>query len=307
VLFMPPDTEARAMADYGRVRAKAFFNSLLAFIRGKPNDLLSFDQVKEKLRIGGPIYKGVRPVPISQIAGSLNRYRDFDRAFLPTQAHTADRWRKISRAFYEDVSLPPVLLYKVGEVYFVVDGNHRVSVARDQGVEYIDADVRECSVRVPVTAELQPEDLIILGERVEFLMRTGLDKLRPEANIELTILGGHDRILEHIAVHRYFMGLDWKRDIGEEEAVGHWYDTVYIPIVHVIRDAGILAVFPDRTEADFYLWVIDHQHYLTQERDQLTPPETAAQELIQHLESGGQPPAPVVESTSSDSPELPGD
>ena len=240
---MPVDVTARVMADYSRARLRAFFRDTLAYIRGAPNDLLSFDQVKSKLRIGGPIYRGVRPVPVAQIVGSLDRYRDFDRAFLPTQAHTAERWRSISRAFYEDVSLPPVLLYKVGEVYFVVDGNHRVSVARDQGQEYIDAEVRECSVRVPVTPDLQPEDLIILGEKVDFLERTGLDRLCPEAHVELTVLGGYDRLLEHIAVHRFFMGLDWRRDIGEDEAVSHWYDAVYQPIVQVIREVGILSGF----------------------------------------------------------------
>jgi hypothetical protein len=287
---MSADLFARSMADYGRARAKAFFNDLLAYIRGRPNDLISFEEVKEKLRIGGPIYRGVRPVPLAQVVGSLNRYRDFDRAFLPTQAHTAERWRSISRAFYEDVSLPPVVLYKVGDVYFVVDGNHRVSVAREQGQEFIDAEVRECEVRVPVTPDLQPEDLITLGERVEFLLRTGLDRLRPDADIQLTTLGGYHRMLEHIAVHRYFMGLDWKRDIGEEEAVVHWYDTVYLPIVQVICESGILASFPGKTEADLYLWVIDHQHYLAQQRDQLAPPVEAAQEFLEHLEGGGQPP-----------------
>jgi hypothetical protein len=284
------DATGRALADYGRARAKAFLNGVMAYIRGRPNDLLSFDEVKEKLRIGGPIYRGVKTVPLARIAGSLNRYRDFDRAFLPTQTHTADRWQKISRAFYEDVSLPPVVLYKVGDLYFVVDGNHRVSVAREKGQEFIDAEVRECDVRVPVTPDLQAEDLVILGERVEFLERTGLDRIRPGAQSALTVLGGYDRMLEHIAVHRYFMGLDWKRDIGEEEAVEHWYDMVYLPIVHSIRDSGILAGFPGKTEGDLYLWVIDHQHYLAQARDRLSPPGDAAREFLEHLEGGGKPP-----------------
>lgn len=298
---MPADLEARVQVDFGRARAKALFRDVMAFIRNRPNDLLSFDAVKEKIRIGGPIYRGVRPVPVAQIAGSVNRYRDFDRAFLPTQSHTAERWRAINRAFYEDVSLPPVLLYKVGGVYFVVDGNHRVSVAREQGQEYIDAEVRECSVRVPITPDLQPEDLTILGERAEFLERTALDRLSPDARIELTILGGYDRMLEHIAVHRFFMGLDWQRDIGEEEAVAHWYEAVYLPIVHVIREAAVLSDFPGRTEGDLYLWVIDHQHFLAQQGEQLSPPAEAAQDYVERLEHGELPPRAAARS-----PELPG-
>lgn len=269
------DYDLRGQADFNAARAKAFFRDVLAFVRGQKNDLLSYEQVREKLRIGGPIYRGVQTVRVDQIVGSVNRYRDFDRAFLPTQSHTADRWQKINRAFYKEISLPPVMLYKVGEVYFVVDGNHRVSVARDKGQEFIEAEVRECAVKVEVQPDLQPDDLEILGEKVMFLEKTGLDRLRPDADIELTILGGYERMLEHIAVHKYFMGLDFKRDVGDEEAVTHWYDTVYLPLVEAIRRAGILPKFSKRTEGDLYLWVIDHQHFLREFQPDITPDEAA--------------------------------
>jgi uncharacterized protein (TIGR00730 family) len=283
-------------ADYQSARLKAFFREVVAFLTGRPNALLAFDEVKEKLRIGGPIYRGVRSVPLGQILGSVDRYCDFDRAFLPTQAHTADRWRRVNRAWYDDVHLPPVLLYQVGEVYFVVDGNHRVSVAKEQGQQYIDAEVRECQVKVPVTSDLRPEELEILGARVEFLERTGLDRLRPEARIEVTILGGYDRLLEHIAVHRYFIGLDFKRDIPEAEAVGHWYDTVYLPVVEVVWASGMLEVLPGKTDADFYLWIMDHRHYLVSEgKAALVEPGQVAEEFVQHYrDTKTLPPQPKV-------------
>ena len=269
------DITAQDRADFGAARLKAFFRDMLAFLRGQRNDLLSYDEVREKLKIGGPIYRGVKTVRVDQIVGSVNRYRDFDRAFLPTQVHTAERWQRINRAFYNDISLPPVLLYKVGDVYFVVDGNHRASVAREKGQEFIEAEVRECSVRVPVHPDLQADELEILGEKVTFLERTGFDRLKPDVAIELTILGGYERLLEHIAVHRYYMGLDWKRDIGDDEAVLHWYDTVYAPLIEAIRRADLLDKFPGRTEADLYLWVIDHQHYLREHEPEITPQEAA--------------------------------
>jgi hypothetical protein len=237
---MTHDLTSRARADYSRARTKAFLNRIWAVISGQPTGLLSYDEVCEKLHVGGPIYRGVQTVHLNQIAGSLNRYHQFDRAFLPTQDETASRWQRVSRAFYEDISLPPVVLYKVGQVYFVVDGHHRVSVAREQGQDFIDAEVRECATRVDITPDLKPEDLEILGEKVNFLERTRLDHLRPKARIRLTVPDGFDRVLEHIAVHRYFMGIDLQRDISEEEAVAHWYDTVYLPIVKVIRSSKIL-------------------------------------------------------------------
>lgn len=276
-----PDLSWRTQADFAAARIKAFFRQMFAFLTGQRDELLAFDEVREKLRIGGPIYRGVQTVPIDRILGSVDRYRDFDRAFLPKQDFMADRWQKVTRAWYQDVNLPPILCYKVGDVYFVVDGHHRVSVAREKGQAAIEAEVRECAVRVPVTPDLDPNDLEVLGAKVEFLERTGLDRLRPPLQLDVTILGGYDRMLEHIAVHRYFMGLEFKRDIPEEEAVIHWYDTVYTPIVDVIREAGILKAFPGRTEADLYLWVLDHRHYLvTQGKADLVEPGQAAEDFL---------------------------
>lgn len=276
----------RARADFSRARFKSFINQVFSVVSGKhTTTLLSYDEIKEKLRIGGPIYRGVKTVRVDQVAGSLNRYHEFDRAFLPKEDQLASRWQKVDRAFYREINLPPVVLYKVGDVYFVVDGHHRVSVAREQGQKFIEAEVRECATRVNITANIRPEDLQILGAKVDFLERTALDSLRPHANIKTTIPDGFTRMLEHIAVHRYFMGIDLKRDISEEEAVTHWYDTVYMPIIKIIQESGILKEFPDKTEGDLYLWTLDHQHYLSRvEGLPLQSPETAAKQFIEENE-----------------------
>jgi hypothetical protein len=282
---MSDDFSSQAKSDFGRARWKAFVRGVVASLRGEKNTLLSYDEVKEKLRIGGPIYRGVKTVPISQIVGSLNRYHEFDAAFLPKNDENANRWQSVDRAFYQEVSLPPVVLYKVGEVYFVVDGHHRVSVAREQNADFIDAEIRECSTKVKITSGLKSEDLEILQDKVEFLEATNLDQLRPGEDIYLTIPDGFSRMLEHIAVHRYFMGLDEKRDISEKEAVLHWFDTVYLPIIRTIRESGILENFPGKSESDLYLWVLDHQEYLSEEEGRdLQPPVSAAWDFIHDKE-----------------------
>ena len=279
---MPDQLSERVRSDFSRARFKAFLNKVWGAISGHPTNLLSYDDIKERLHIGGPIYRGVQTIHIEQIVGSLNRYHQFDRAFLPIQDETSSRWQNVDRAFYEDIYLPPIVLYKVGQVFFVVDGHHRVSVARGQGQEFIEAEIRECSTRVNITPDIKLEDLEILGDKVHFLERTGLDHLRPKANIKLTIPDGFERMLEHIAVHRYFMGLDLQRDIEEKEAIVHWYDTVYMPIIKVIRQSKILKEFPGKTEGDLYLWVLDHQRYLSQDEGlSLQPPEDAAREFIE--------------------------
>lgn len=271
----------QAADDFSRARFKAFLRDVRSILSGQYNRLLSYDEVREKLRIGGPIYRGVHPVPTEKIVGSLNRYQEFDRQFLPTVSNLASRWQNISRAFYDGIHLPPVVLYKVGDVYFVVDGHHRVSVARSQGQQFIDAEVRECQTRVNLTTDITPDDLEMLGEKALFLERTGLDRLRPDAEIEVTIPDGYQRMLEHIAVHRYFMGLEAQRDIPEEEAVLHWYDHVYQPIIQAIRQSGILNQFSGKTEADLYLWVLDRQAELTRAGQGWQPPDKAAQKFIE--------------------------
>lgn len=272
----------QSRSDFQRALFKAFMNRVWDSLSGQRTTLLSYDDIKEKLHIGGPIYRGVQTVRVDQIAGSLNRYHEFDRVFLPASDKLAARWQNVNRAFYQEVSLPPVVLYKVGQVYFVVDGHHRVSVAREQGQVFIEAEVRECYTRVNITPDIKPEDLEILEDKVHFLERTSFDDIRPEANIKLTIPDGFDRMLEHIAVHRYFMGLDLQRDISEEEAIADWYDNVYMPVINIIRETGILKEFPHKTEGDLYLWVLDHQHYLVAEEGQaLQPPVDAARKFIE--------------------------
>jgi hypothetical protein len=278
-------------ADFHMARIKAFLHHVVSIVLRQPRDLLSYEDVRERLHLGGPIYRGLQTVELDRIIGSVDRYRDFDRLFLPTQAHTEQRWNRINRAWYNEISLPPVLLYKVGEVYFVIDGNHRVSVARARGQTYVDAEVRECKARVPITADLGPDDLERLGERVDFLERTRIDQLRPNVQIEPTVLGGYDRLLEHIAVHRYFMGIDQRREIPEAEAVVHWHDTLYGPVVQVIEQSHILETFPGRTATDLYLWVMDHLHFLRERpgAEEVNPAD-AARDFLHDLSTGIEPP-----------------
>jgi hypothetical protein len=147
----------------------------------------------------------------------------------------------------------------------------------------VDAEVCECSTRVNISPHLKPADLEILSEKVDFLERTGLDRIRPRAKIKLTIPDGFDRMLEHIAVHRYFMGLDLQRDVSEQEAVSHWYDQVYLPIVNGIHRSGILKEFPGKTEGDLYLWVLDRQRYLNASGHKLVSPGRVAEDFLEEV------------------------
>ncbi|MDE3088832.1 MAG: hypothetical protein KGJ80_05565 [Chloroflexota bacterium] len=269
-------------SDFARARMKAFFREIGAMIARRPNEPLSFDAVKRSLKVFGQFYRGVQTIPIDKIVGSATlRYHDFDRAFLPTQTRTKSRWRNIDRAHYENVDLPPVQLYQVGEFYFVRDGHHRISVARERGQQFIEAEVIEVKTRVPLSPNLTALDLEIVGEYADFIERTQIDKLRPDQSIQFSEPGGYARLVEHIAVHRYFMGIEQKRKVPWAEAVASWHDNVYMPMVKIIREHNILNDFPRRTEADLYLWIMDH-HYFLNEQDENIALEDAAIDFAEH-------------------------
>lgn len=256
------DSRHLAQEDFDRAYRRGFWKKISSWISGDHNELLPFDVVKDRIPLRGQHYLGLKQVPIEQIVGSLGRYRDFDRAFLPRQARTKGRWVSIDSAHYEEINLPPVELFKMGEVYFVRDGNHRVSVARDQGQEFIDAEVIEIEIPVPLTADVHIDDLDLKAEYANFLEETNLDDIRPGAVIELTLSGEYERILEHINVHRWFLGEGRQAKVPYKEAVASWYDKVYSPLVKLISEQRLLDNFPDHTAADLYLWIIEYEWFL---------------------------------------------
>jgi hypothetical protein len=146
----PTIVNQMVIQDFERATRRAFWHDLLSRLTRKGNDLLSFDQARQGLSLRGQHYRGLQAVPLDQIVGSEGRRCDFDRAFFPRQTRTKDRWFSIDKAYHEEVPLPPVELFKVGQAYFVRDGNHRVSVTRAHGHEFIDAYVIEIDLPGPV-------------------------------------------------------------------------------------------------------------------------------------------------------------
>lgn len=256
--------EKMAEMDFENARRKAFWRRVISWIMGERNDLLPFDEVREKLPFKGQHYIGLKQVPIDQIIGSSGRYRDFDRAFLPVQTRTRGRWLSIDKAHYQDIILPPVELYKMGEIYFVKDGNHRVSVARERGQEFIDAFVTEIVVPFSLTPDTDIGELVLQSEQLEFFEQTQLDQLRPDNQIRASREGQYKELLEHIAVHRWYLGEQKGSEVPYQEAVLSWYDTVYLPIVEVLREINLLQGYPNLTETDLYLWIIKYLYYLKQ-------------------------------------------
>ncbi len=273
--FTPAYSGLEAARKFGRLQAQShsLMRALLQRFVQKPElQLLAFDQVRRLLRSPLGIERGMQIIPIANIVGSVGRYRDFDRAFLPLSGADEMRWRELDVAMNEMRTLPPIDVYQVGDVYFVRDGNHRVSVAKANGLTHVDAYVTEIATRVPLTADIDADRLIVKEEYAQFLEQTGLDESRPDAQLELSVPGHYELLLEHIAVRRYYVGLEQRRDVSLQEAAVSWYDTVYCPVVEAIRASDVLKEFPGRTETDLYLWVAYHRARLG-ERYGVTVPE----------------------------------
>ncbi len=248
--------------DYERARRKSFVRAIASWLRRSDNALLAFDEMRRGIHAQTQRDGGLREVPIDQIVGSVGRYRDFDRAFLPLQVRTRDRWESVDRAHRDGTEVPPIELYRIGEVYFVKDGNHRVSVARERGQAFIDAHVTEVRAPAPVDSVEDLLDFIRDSDALAFYEKTDLLRLRPDARIELTLPGQYDKLLEHISTHRWYLGTEQTREISYPDAVASWYDRVYLPTIEAIRKTGALRDFPNRTEADLYLWTTEHHWYL---------------------------------------------
>lgn len=225
------------------------------------------------------MYRGLQEVSLDRLVGSLNRYQDFTRTFLPRQTSDRARWARLDFLSGWGSGLPPVELHLVGGVYFVADGNHRVSVARAAGARTVQAYVWEYPTRVALSPEVDVNELILKEEQLGFLEQTRLDRQRPGIQIECTIPGAYRELLEHIAVHRYFLGLERQEEISYGEAAGSWCDHVYRPAVEAIHRHRVLAAFPGRTETDLYLWVMRHLYFLRERYGPQAGPDDAAAEL----------------------------
>lgn len=275
-----------AINDFYEAHRKASLKTVLSYITGKSVDLLSYDDVLAHLRLKGQSDRGKEDIPLDKIIGSVGRYTDFTRDFLPRRESDRHRWASVKMATESFLGVPPIEVYKLGEFYFVKDGNHRVSIARLNGQSHIEAYITEVYTRVPISADMNLDELIIKEEYANFLEYTRLDTLVSEpVNLDVTVAGAYDKLLDHISVHRYYMGIDQKHEISYEEAVLHWYRNVYLPVIEVIREKGLLRKFENRTETDLYIWMLEYRTELENGLGWKLNPEITADSMVQRFSS----------------------
>ena len=274
--------QTMARSDFGKLRTRETITRILSLLKARHDEMLSLGDVRLLLRPESETYKGMQTIAIERIVGSEGRYKDFNRAFLPRHDKLMRRWMSVDMAHYQDIFLPPIKVFEIGGAYFVRDGNHRVSVARAQGAEFIDAEVISLSSEIPLTPDMGFDELkraVIDFEKARFLEETRLDRRRPDCAIEFTEVGRYDELLGHIREHKWYINLKQAAEIPFEDAAVSWYDTVYFPIIQIVREARLLARFPRCTEADLYVYVGRHWSELGKRYGPLFTLEEAAEDF----------------------------
>ncbi len=247
--------------DFSRAHNKALINEIQHFLNPEEASLISLSDLKKLLKPNNETYQGMQTVPVASIVGSEDRYNDFDNQFFPKSTHLKNRWESIDRAHLESIILPPVNLYELGGLYFVRDGNHRVSVARARGIEFIDAEVTSLRTEIKLKPGYSMKYLvkqIIAYEKRIFYSETNFGDITDDWCMDFTSAGQYDVIYNHILTHKYYINMNKTEEISMTEAVQSWYEKVYLPVIKVISDSKIMKKFRKRTVCDLYVWLIKY-------------------------------------------------
>ena len=265
--------------DFSRARNKALFNEIQHILTPEEAELISLTDMKQLLKPSGEVYKGMQTVPVKLIAGSEGRYKDFDNNFFPKRTFLKNRWERVDLAHYQDVTLPPVNLYELGGLYFVRDGNHRVSVAKAQGIEYIDADVVSLQSEIkikPGSTKKQMTRQVIDYEKRVFYAETCFGDITDYWCLNFTTPGQYDLIYNHILCHKYYINADKVEEIPFEQAVQSWFSNVYMPVLKTLEAHKVIKDFKGRTLSDLYVFLIKYWDELKKKFGEDFPLEDAA-------------------------------
>jgi hypothetical protein len=282
-----------AQTDFSRARRRQALSRLSRRLRREPDDvnlILPFDEVVEALGWRGERRIGLQVIPLDSIVGTVDRSRDFDRSFRPTSRRVRRRWEGIAEAIRRGQSMPPIDVYRIGDLHFVRDGHHRVSVARAMGLDSIDAHVTEVVTAVGAEQRTRLRDLALKGHERLFFERVPLPA-EHRARIQLHDEWRYAELAESVEA----WGFRAMQGLGEfmtREAVAEgWFRDEYAPVVDMLRDADLIG---PGSETEAYLRVAGLRYLLlrTHEwsddvverlRDELRSPSAEEDTMVHRL------------------------
>lgn len=255
----------RTEEDFSKARNKAFFNEIQHLLNPEEISLISLNDIKHLIKPSAETYLGMKVIPVEKIVGSEGRYKDFDNKFFPKSSHLKVRWQHIDDAAIRNIVLPPIKVYEISGVYFVRDGNHRVSVAKSRGTEFIDAEVVSLQSEIKLKNPKNYQDIIhqiINYEKRCFYAETNFGDITDFWCLDFTTPGKYDVIYNHILTHKYFINMGKEEEISMEEAILSWYNNVYLPVSDYIEDKHIMRKFKHRTVTDLYVYILKYWEQL---------------------------------------------
>ncbi len=253
---------ADAQDDFSRARRSQLLAELGRRLRREPDDvalILPFDEVVEALGMVGEVGLGLRSITLDSIVGTVDRTRDFDRGFRPTTPRVRGRWQRIAAAQRRGESFPPISVYRIGDLHFVRDGHHRVSVAKSLGREDIDAYVTQVRTRIATGDVLRLADLPLKGHERLFAERVPLDeqqlaRVRPSDPWEF------GRLAEGVEAWGFRVMQERREYMGREEVARLWYEEDFLPVVKTLREGEFIRA--SETEGDAYTRVVSARYVL---------------------------------------------
>lgn len=252
--------------DFQRQRRRQVLSRLATWLRREPDDVnvvLPFDEVVAALGRTGEQRLGLQVIRLDSVVGSVDRTRDFDRYFRPTHGRVRQRWERLAMATRRGEAIPPIDVYRVGELHFVRDGHHRVSVAHALALDTIEAMVTEVRTRLGSQGVRHRGDLIVKDYRRVFLDRVPLDP-PASAGIVVTDPEGYAELGEAVEAWGFRLMQDEGRFTNRGGSARRWYAEEYLPVVRMLHQADLVG---SDTEADTYLWVACERYRLIRTHD----------------------------------------
>jgi hypothetical protein len=256
-----------AQDDFLRARRKQAISRLTRRLALAPDDvdlILPFDEVVAALGRLEERNLGLQTIELDSILGTVDRRTGFDRQFRPTNSRSRVRWERIANAMRRGEPLPPISVYRIGEVHFVRDGHHRVSVARALGLKELDAYVTEVITRVGAERSLRIDDLPLKSHERLFLERVPLpDRARP--HVRVSDAWDYGKLAEGVEAWGFRL-MQERAEFSDRPTVARlWYDEEYVPVVEMIREAGLLE--SGATETDVYMRLAEERYRLMRTHD----------------------------------------
>jgi hypothetical protein len=250
-----------AQSDFLRARRRAALGAMVARLRGEPDDVrhvLPYEEVVAALGYVSEHAAGKAVAPLDAIVGTVDRGRDFDRRFRPTTGRVRSRWEHIATAMRRGEAMPPVDLVRIGQIYFVRDGHHRVSVARALGHADIDAMVTEVVTRVGAEHAITLDELPLKSHERVFFERVPLpDNARAE--IKLTDTWDYGRLAEAVEAWGFRTMQDRGEPVNRRETAYLWLENEYRPVIEMLRGADLIGT---TTETEAYMRVTASRYRL---------------------------------------------